>query len=143
MTLIGWELMSGGYFAALVLVCVGVLGNVWLVGVTGLLPDRATDILYLRSFRTDIDTAEIRTGLERLLGDQHRVSGIREATATLAGRIAVHVLFSVRVQVFAPKVSLTWRREMSGRDDCGDRWEQYVMFFAVFLVQLRIAGPDA
>lgn len=74
----GWELMSGNYFVALVLVCAGLLGNLWMRGVTGLLPDRATDILYLRSFRTDIDTADIRTALERVLGDQHRVSGIRD-----------------------------------------------------------------
>lgn len=74
----GWEVMSGNYMAALVVGCSGLLGGLWLLGVTRLLPDRATDILYLRSFRTDTDTADIRTALERALGDQFRVSGIRE-----------------------------------------------------------------
>jgi hypothetical protein len=73
-----WDLMSGNYFAALVVGCSGLLSNLWLLGVTRLLPDRATDILYLRSFRTDTDTADIRTALERVLGDQFRISGIRE-----------------------------------------------------------------
>lgn len=69
---------AGEYFAAAVLCVGGLLGFRWLSGVTRLLPDRPTDVLYLRSFRTDIDTADIRTSLERAFGDGIRVSGIRE-----------------------------------------------------------------
>lgn len=73
-----WEVTSGHYLAALFLGCLGLLGRVWLRGVAGLLPNSPTDILYLRSFRTDTETADIRTALERVMGEKQRISGIRE-----------------------------------------------------------------
>ncbi len=56
----------------------GLLGVLWVFGITRLLPNRPTDILYLRSFRTDDTTGGVRTSLERALDPQFRVSGIRD-----------------------------------------------------------------
>lgn len=74
----GWLLFAGELLAAGVVAVSAPIQFVWLWGVIRLLPDRPTDVLYLRSFRTDADTAAVRTSLERALGEVFRVSGIRE-----------------------------------------------------------------
>ncbi len=63
---------------AIVTATLGLLGVLWVFGISRLLPNRPTDILYLRSFRTDDTTGGVRTSLERALDPQFRVSGIRD-----------------------------------------------------------------
>ncbi len=52
---------------------VGFTASIWRI-----LPDRETDVLYLRSFRYDRASAGIRTDLHRVFGRTARVSGIRD-----------------------------------------------------------------
>jgi hypothetical protein len=64
------------FIAAIALINVPPL--LFVYGISRLLPDRPTDIIYLRAFRTDSTTGGIRTSLERVLDPQFRVSGIRD-----------------------------------------------------------------
>jgi Protein of unknown function (DUF1559) len=93
-----FEIWSGNYLTAAVVGGSGLLSGLWLYGVVRLLPDRPTDIIYLRSFRTDTDSTEVRTALERALGDQFRLSGIRDPR-----RRSLRLLRFVSYLVFAFK----------------------------------------
>jgi hypothetical protein len=58
---------------------VGVVGAVcYVLFMLLLLPSRAADVLYLRSFRRDTSTPHVRKVLQRELGPDIRVSGIRD-----------------------------------------------------------------
>ena len=72
------NLLQGNQAEAIKVGSIGLLSALWLYGITKLLQNRPTDILYLRSFRTDPSTGGIRTSLERALEPKFRVSGIRD-----------------------------------------------------------------
>jgi hypothetical protein len=63
-----WWVRHGGWIA----------GAWFALAVWRLLPSRRTGVLYLRSFRHDDNTADIRTDLVRAFGPRVRVSGIRD-----------------------------------------------------------------
>jgi hypothetical protein len=96
-----WWLSQGNVAAFAIIVFFFVIslpGFLWLYGVTRLLPNRPTDILYLRAFRKDHTTGGIRTSLERVLDPQFRVSGIRDPKrrGTTVVRFAAYVLFIMK-----------------------------------------------
>jgi hypothetical protein len=68
----------GNISTTFIMLLSGVVGLLWVYGISRLLPDRPTDIIYLRSFRTDDETSGIRTSLERAVDPRLRVSGIRD-----------------------------------------------------------------
>lgn len=92
------EYAAGSLASAVLSLIAGVVGVIWLYGITRLLPDRPTDILYLRSFRTDDETGGIRTSLERALEPEFRVSGIRDPKRRWPGiiRFMSYLLFALK-----------------------------------------------
>ncbi len=70
--------LEESYVMAMVVFLSGFINVVWMHGVAKLLPTGPTDIIYLRSFRSDRQTGGIRTSIERVFDPLYRVSGIRE-----------------------------------------------------------------
>ncbi len=108
-------LLSGSLVAVVavgltVLFVVGFTASLWRV-----LPNRETDVLYLRSFRYDRASAGVRTDLQWVFGRAARVSGIRDPRRRWPKLLRYPLLVAFALRYATPKYMNL---------EAGDAWKE-------------------